>query len=94
MKVKETSLNIKLIHLDISSLYYIKNTSIGVIIAIINHDLVELPSFFIALAMACVSRLSITEKVIFESKPRFKLSFKWKNWPRNIFLSLIFFKVI
>ena len=48
----------------------------------------------VALAMSCVAGLSITEKVIFESKPRFKLSFKWTNWPRNIFLSLIFFEVI
>ena len=41
--------------------------------------------------MACVSRLSITEKVILSLSLGLNYLLNEKNWPRNIFLSLNFF---
>ena len=39
--------NFILIYLIVTALYEIKNTAIGLIITIINHDLAELPSSFV-----------------------------------------------
>ena len=44
LKIYESHLSITLIHFDITALYEIENTATGVIIIVINHDLVELQS--------------------------------------------------